>query len=215
MATSTHNSRPQTPRQASNHKVSAIGSEIFHDFERDIEDAIFETIERDQKEHRADLKKSIQGKSQPFGKMNSSGRALHTADNGDDSIAGLNVFSQKKATQASRPIVSQALLAMAICAFTMAIVLPTIWLLEGDQTNTQGVVGDIQQFAPDSTLATGSTTSTDVIPQILGDTMSESMILNKPNAILHVNETALHKAQKDLTTDGSNVGSVVYFGSDN
>lgn len=195
--------QPQSLKQG----MSAIGSEIFTSFERDIEDAIFETIEGEQKKHRAQIKDAFNAHKTNFGKQD-----RRASEENAKPELGLHIFSKSGKTDAKSPFASQIILSLAVCVFTIAAVLPVVWMLDGSEKADQ-IVREIERFSPDASIATGSIDQVPIPPQILDKDQQNSGILNKPNPIEHDKSLSLHAVGEGSVVKSSPEGSVIYFGS--
>ena len=165
---------------------------VVDDFERDIEDAVFETIDVDLDQ------KAVVNPSKPVQRVTPlvSPSIMRPSSN-----AGLSVFSSDP-DLSPKPVMSQALLTMAVFAFTIAIVLPGIWYVHttlGPGSTGKGLV--------DSQIITGSTLEISA-----GSSASQSPvddpILMKPNKAIHANKASSLKSEY-----GNGKGSIVYFRS--
>jgi hypothetical protein len=200
-----HSLKPQ-PRSLKQ-GTSAIGSEIFSSFERDIEDAIFETIDEDQNNRRAKIKETYKAQKPSFGKLD-----RNEADSSEVPKSGLNIFSKEVQSEKKSPFMSQLVLSLAICAFTIAAVLPIVWMLEPPEA-ADHIASEIKSFLPDASIATGSIEAMPETPQILNQDVLDSAILDKPNPIRHDKSSSLHAVGEGSVVKTSPEGSVIYFGS--
>lgn len=189
-----------------NQATSAIGSEIFASFERDIEDAIFETIE-DEKVHRPTKQETYHERKQSFGKLNRN----ESLDN-MDLQSGLQIFSKRSSPKETKPFASQVVLSLAVCAFTIAIVLPVVWMLSAPDS-ADLIANKIEGASPDTSISTGSIAPAFTVPQIKRQDPTTSPILNKPNGSGHDKSSSLYAVGQGSVVKGSDEGSVIYFGS--
>lgn len=197
------NAQPHSLKQG----TSSIGSEIFTSFERDIEDAIFETIIEDQSIHRADIKEAYKTQKPNFGKLNG-----HEHSASSVSKKGLHIFSKDMPSERKSPFASQIILSIAICVFTIAAVLPIVWMLDREGAADQ-IANEMKNFLPDASVATGSVDTRPAIPQITNQNEQDFDILGKKNSILHERSSSLHAVGEGSVVKGSSEGSVIYFGS--
>ena len=197
----------QTQPHSLNQATSAIGSEIFASFERDIEDAIFETIEDGQVSPRNERKGSYHSQRPSFGKLNS-----RDVEDHNSAKAGLNIFSKRSSPNETKPIASQIVLSLAVCAFTIAIVLPIVWMLSAPDS-TDLIANKIKGVSPDTSISTGSIAPALTVPQIKSQDSSPSPILSKPNGSGHDKSSSLYAVGQGSVVKGSDEGSVIYFGS--
>jgi hypothetical protein len=194
--------QPHSLKQA----TSTIGSEIFASFERDIEDAIFETI-IDEKIHSSSKQETYHERKPSFGKLN---RNENTDD--VDQQSGLEIFSKRSLKNERKPFASQVVLSLAVCAFTIAIVLPIVWMLNSPGDVDQ-IAESIKSLSPDPSIATGSIAPATNTPQILGQDTLDPTILNKPNATSHDKSSSLYAVDQGSVVKGSDDSSVIYFSS--
>lgn len=194
--------QPHSLKQA----TSAIGSEIFASFERDIEDAIFETIV-DEKMHRSTKQETYHERKPSFGKLNRN----ESADD-MDLQSRLQIFSKRSSRQERKPFASQIVLSLAVCAFTIAIVLPIVWMLNSSE-NVDQIAKGIKNLSPDASIATGSIVPDANIPQIIEQDALGSTNLNKPNVISHDKGSSLYAVGQGSVVKGSDDSSVIYFSS--
>lgn len=158
-------------------------------FERDIEDAIFETID-------VGLDKPIyvnpSKPAQPVPPLITP-PVLGIKSN----KTGLSVFSSDPCVS-SKPVISQALLTTAVFIFTIALVLPGIWFVHS-------AIGPKETI--DRQLTTGSTPEASAASSASQSPVDDP-ILMKPNNAIHVNNSASLQSEY-----GAGTGSIVYFGS--
>ncbi|MBO6917392.1 MAG: hypothetical protein JJ858_03080 [Rhizobiaceae bacterium] len=197
----------QTQPHSLNQTTSAIGSEIFASFERDIEDAIFETIEDGQISPRNERKGPYHSQRPSFGKINS-----RDVEEENPTKAGLNIFSKRFSPKETKPFASQIALSLAVCAFTIAIVLPIVWMLSAPD-RADLIANTIKGVSPDAFISTGSIAPSLAVPQIKSQDSSLSPILDKPNGPGHDKGSSLYAVGQGSVVKGSDEGSVIYFGS--
>lgn len=166
-------------------------------FERDIEDAIFETID-------VGLDKPIYvNPSKPAQPVPPLITPLMTpvmtppVMGIKSNKTGLSVFSSDPC-MSSKPVISQALLTTAVFIFTIALVLPGIWFVHS-------AIGPKETI--DRQLTTGSTPEASAAPSASQSPVDDP-ILMKPNNAIHVNNSASSQSEY-----GAGTGSIVYFGS--
>ncbi|MEO9457729.1 MAG: hypothetical protein ABJE63_17305 [Lentilitoribacter sp.] len=197
------NAQPHSLKQG----TSTIGSEIFTSFERDIEDAIFETIVEDQSNNRADIKEAYKTQKPNFGKLNGSEHSVSSVPK-----KGLNIFSKDTPLERKSPFASQFILSVAICVFTIAAVLPIVWMLDREGAADQ-IANEMKSFLPDASVATGSIDTLPAIPEITNRSAQNSKILGKKNPVLQDKTSSLHAVGEGSVVKGSSEGSVIYFGA--
>ncbi|MEP3199630.1 MAG: hypothetical protein ABJO57_17275 [Lentilitoribacter sp.] len=187
--------------------TSTIGSEIFTSFERDIEDAIFETIVEDQSIRRAGIKEAYKTQKPNFGKLNGNEHSASSAPKN-----GLHIFSKDVPPEHKSPFASQLILSVAICVFTIAAVLPIVWMLDRPGAADQ-IANEMKSFLPDASVATGSIDTLPAIPEITNRNAQNSEILGKQIRILQDRTSSLHAVGEGSVVKGSSDGSVIYFDS--
>lgn len=197
------NAQPHSLKQS----TSTIGSEIFSSFERDIEDAIFETIVEDQSIYRAEIKKTYKTQKPNFGKLNGNGSIASSVPK-----KGLHIFSKDASPEHRSPVASQLILSAAICVFTIAALLPIVWMLERPDAGDQ-IANEMRRFLPDTSFATGSVETMPAIPQITDRNVQNFDSLGKKDPVEYDRSSSLHAVGEGSVVKGSSEGSVIYFGS--
>lgn len=169
--------------------------EFLNSFERDIEDAIFEAVETDE-----------QNRDYQMFHARKELKAVHISQvreqlisNQNDPSQRLSVFSRVNNEKPRKPVLSQIILALAICSISIALLFPALWLISSQMDNLTVV--------PDETIFTGSISPADVLPETesLKEDPVKSAILDMPNTDKPVNEGHVVRIDRGLSA-----GSIIY-----
>jgi hypothetical protein len=181
-----------------------VESKKLNSFERDIEDAIFETIEMGERAPR----------------IPSAGnqlRAVHISKIREQLISNqndpsqnnpgqrLSVFSKIHDKKVGKPVLSQIILTLAICSIIAALLFPMLWFV-----SSQGFVsGQVDNLTStiDNTVLTGSIGSEGVFSKTkkLTENPIESGIFDKPKPNKAANEGHVVRIDRGLSA-----GSIIY-----
>lgn len=162
-------------------------------FERDIEDAIFETIE-------------INAPKPPMFHARKEHKTVHISQireqfisNQNDPSQRLSVFSKEHAVKSQKPVLSQVFLTLAICVVAVALLFPVLWLISSQ-------VGNLTT-APDDSVLTGSIGLAGPLSRSenLTEDPIKSAILGEPNTDKSANEGHVVRINRGLSA-----GSIIY-----
>lgn len=168
-------------------------NEAPNSFERDIEDAIFETIETNDHEPRRFYAQK-EAKNVHITQIRE-----QLISNQNDPSQRLSVFSKAYDERSRKPVLSQVFLTLAICAITVALLVPVLWLISSQVDNLA--------TTPDDTVLTSSIGSADVFatPENLTEDSIKSVILDMPNTDKAANEGHVVRINRGLSA-----GSIIY-----
>lgn len=184
--------------------ASTEGAECADDnsIERNIEDAIVETIKT------GDRKPRVYHDREEANTIFISQIREQLISNQNDadlssSSQRLSVFSQASDIENKKPVLSQALLALAICAFAAAILLPVLWAVSSHVEKTSTM--------PDARILTGSIglagslKGAENLPEDPSETIADTVILDMPIANKAANEGHVVRINRGLSA-----GSIIY-----
>lgn len=187
-----------SPSSKTGANMSAIQDGILDSFERDIEDAVFETIKSD-----VGAREATNRQHQIKQRHKSIFKDKIPANQSTQEKAGLGIFSKKPVENERKPIFSQTFLALSVCAFTMAVVLPVVWWISGDS--------ETDMLAPDRASITASVPAPENSSESnIGSQLANPVILDEPSSIESVINDNM---PKEMEMESSSVGSIVYFGA--
>lgn len=162
-------------------------------FERDIEDAIFETIETNDPKPRM-----FHARKEP--------KTVHITQiqeqlisNQNDPSQRLSIFAKAHDEKNKKPIFSQVLLTLAICSIAVALLFPVLWFVSSQVDNLA--------MTSDDSVLTGSIGLNGTFSGT-GDLTADplkSLILDKPNSDKAANEGHVVRIDR-----GFSAGSIIY-----
>lgn len=178
--------------------TSSVSAEDYplNSLERDIEDAIFETIE---------TIKANDDKS-PMFHARKEPKTVHISQireqfisNQNDPSQRLSVFSKTQDAKSRKPVLSQIFLTLAICAIAIALLFPILWFISSQVDNLAAI--------PDDTVLTGSIGLNGAFsdPIDLTEDPIKSAILGEPNSNKAANEGHVVRIDR-----GVSAGSIIY-----
>ncbi|MEW7007952.1 hypothetical protein [Lentilitoribacter sp. EG35] len=167
-------------------------------FERDIEDAIFETIEMGER-----APGTPSAGNQPRAVHISKIREQLISNQNDPSQNNpgqrLSVFSKIHDKKVGKPVLSQIILTLAICSIITALLFPMLWFVSSQVDNLTSTI--------DNTVLTGSIGSEGVFSKTkkLTENPIESGIFDKPKPNKAANEGHVVRIDRGLSA-----GSIIY-----
>lgn len=170
-----------------------LENDVFNSLERDIEDAIFETIETN--DHEPAM---FHARKEP--------KTVHISQireqlisNQNDPSQRLSVFSKVRDAKSKKPILSQVFLTLAICAIAVALLFPALWFISSQVDNLA--------TTPDDKVLTGSIGLTGALPgaENLTEDPIKSVILDMPNSDKAASEGHVVRIDRGLSA-----GSIIY-----
>lgn len=175
-----------------------VESKKLNSFERDIEDAIFETIEMGER-----APGTPSAGNQPRAVHISKIREQLISNQNDPSQNNpgqrLSVFSKIHDKKVGKPVLSQIILTLAICSIITALLFPMLWFVSSQVDNLTSTI--------DNTVLTGSIGSEGVFSKTkkLTENPIESGIFDKPKPNKAANEGHVVRIDRGLSA-----GSIIY-----
>lgn len=162
-------------------------------FERDIEDAIFETIDTNDNDQPM-FHARREHKPVPISQIREG-----MISNQNDPNQRLSVFSQEHDARSKKPILSQVFLTLAICAVALALLFPALWFVSSQV--------DKLSMTPDDSVLTGSVGLAGALSgtENLTEDPIKSLILDEPNSNKAANEGHVVRIDRGLSA-----GSIIY-----